>query len=617
MKPKRKVLVLLAVTALLGLGAALFLLRRWYRYEPPIEVPIASDLRIGYNMDYPGDWTNLPPFIDNFKNARGFRGACSDADADCDPLAHLDLDERGWVKSLRYRDDPARAYENVEIIVNTSDDRSDVGRTFVVTWEGEGEIELHGVDATTDPTRRRISFSLPEGTLVLRLTAIDPGQTGKYLEEIRVFRADQEAALLAGEVFNPEMLAFLAPFRSLRFMDWMQSNSPGRCSGGHHDGKDCYAVSREVCGARATCVMPGKWSERPTADQALWFSSGQFLDNSAPARGTKMGGYPLEVMVALANRANAAPHFNIPADHDDEYVLRFAEYLRAHVNPELPISIEYSNEVWNWGFPQATYAKEQGAKLWPEDGTAWVQYMAARTHNICRLFRQVFTGQEQRLRCLMSPQTGWRELAETVLDCPAWVELHPEDKSCIEYVDALNVTGYFAGCLHSNPDVISGWLADGGRERALSRAFEQLEKGGLIPDCDGEAQDNLNFTIETYGYFAQLAARRGLGLEVYESGTHFEYGGGEGDREDVRQFLVDVSRDPRMYDLYVRNYRGFIEAGGSTFNVWGWVAPNDAWANVYSPIELDHPKYRAIADFERVARSLSRGAAVGASAQGQ
>jgi len=156
--------------------------------------------------------------------------------------------------------------------------------------------------------------------------------------------------------------------------------------------------------------------------------------------------------------------------------------------------------------------------------------------------------------------------------------------------------------------VISGWIAEGGREHALRRAFEQLEKGGLIADCEGEAQDNLSFTIETYGYFAQLAARRGLDLEVYESGTHFEYGRQEGDRDDIKQFLVDVSRDPRMYDLYVRNYRGFIEAGGSTFNVWGWVAPNDAWANVSSPIDLDHPKYRAIADFERIAKAAQRGA---------
>ena len=40
-------------------------------------------------------------------------------------------------------------------------------------------------------------------------------------------------------------------------------------------------------------------------------------------------------------------------------------------------------------------------------------------------------------------------------------------------------------------------------------------------------------------------------------------------------------------------------AGGSQFNVWGWVAPNDAWANSDSVLQNDHPKYRAIVDFVR------------------
>jgi len=591
------------------LGGAAFVLlvgayfaRRWYKnYEPHIVVPIADDFRLGYNMDYPGDWTNLPPFIDNFKNARGFHGSCSDADSDCKPTAHLDLDEHGWVKSTRYRDDASRSYDRVEVIVSTSKERSDIGKRFAVTWTGQGDIELFGPDdAARVPERRRIEFTLPAGTLALRLVAIDPDSTGDYLRDIRVFRLDQEEALLDGEVFNPELLAFLAPFRSLRFMDWMQSNSPGRCSDGTKDGEPCYAVSNEAC-TGGSCVMPGKWSERPTRDQAIWLSSGQFLDNTRPERGTKVGGYPLELMIALSNRAKAAPHFNLPADSDDEYVTEFARRVKAELEPSLPFSVEYSNEVWNWGFPQAQYAKERGKKLWPDDGTAWVQYMAARTNNMCKLVHQVFVGDDQRVRCLISPQTGWRELARLVLDCPAWIEQHPEDESCTKHVDAINITGYFSGCLHQHPEVIRRWIAELGREGALGRAFQQLEHGGLIEECDDEASDNLDRTIDNYEYFMQLAARRGLKLEVYEGGTHFEYSGErEGKPDDVKQLLVAMTRDARMYELYSRNFRSFRAAGGSTFNVWGWVAPNDAWANVDSLTALDHPKYKAIADFSHL-----------------
>jgi hypothetical protein len=399
-------------------------------------------------------------------------------------------------------------------------------------------------------------------------------------------------------VFNPEMLVYLAPFRSLRFMDWMASNEAGRCSGGSKSGASCYAVSNEICEG-GSCTMPGKWRERPTRDQAMWLASAQFLDNTRPERGSKVGGYPLEVMVALANAAKASPHFNIPADSDDDFVSELARVVKAQLSPELPVSVEYSNEVWNWGFPQAQYAKARGDALWPKEGTAWVQYMAVRTDNMCKLFHQVFEADAARLRCLISPQTGWRELARLVLACPAWVEQHPESKSCIEHVDAINITGYFAGCLHSHPEVIRRWLAELGPDAARSRAFEQLEHGGLIEGCDGDAVDNLDHTIDTYDYFMQLAARHGLGLEVYESGTHFEYSGKDGEPDEVSALLVGMTRDSRMHELYTRNLRSFRQVGGRVFNAWGWVGPDDAWANADSPVALDHPKYRALGDFSR------------------
>lgn len=587
----------LAVFGVLAAGA--LLLRRWIRYEPPIEVAPALEFRMGYNLDFPGDWTNLPPFIDNIRNARGVTGGCADGDAECHPTRHLDLDARGWVKSLRYRDDASRSYERVEIIFNSSKERADIGEPFVVTWQGRGEVEVVGAEDARQLGERRITFTLPSGLSLLRITSIDPEGTGDYLRDIRVFRAAHEPRVVRGEIFNPEMLEYLAPFRSLRFMDWMQTNTPGRCSGGERDGEPCHAVSNEACGAAGRCLMAGDWSERPALDRAFWIDSGQFLDHSAPERGSKLGGYPVEVMVALANELGAAPHFNMPAHADDNYFRQFATFLRDNLKPELPASVEYSNEVWNWGFPQADYAKARAAELWPGEGTGWVQFMAVRTHQMCKIFREVFAGQRQRLRCLISPQTGWRGLAEEVLDCPSWVRQHPEDESCTEYVDAINVSGYFAGCLPSHPEVILGWLREG-KEAALAKAFQQLEHGGVIEDCEGEAVDNLDYTIEGYRHFMQLAARRGLGLEVYEGGTHFDYSAdGERGHPEVAQFLVEVTRDDRMYQAYQRNYEGFRSAGGSTFNVWGWIAPNDPFANADTILDRAHPKYRATADFAR------------------
>ena len=126
-------------------------------------------------------------------------------------------------------------------------------------------------------------------------------------------------------------------------------------------------------------------------------------------------------------------------------------------------------------------------------------------------------------------------------------------------------------------------------------AFEQLEHGGLIDDCSGEEQDDLDYTIDGYGYFGELARSYDLGLYIYESGTHINYDGGD----TAGEFLVDMTRDERMYDLYTKNFESFKDAGGSVMNVWGWVARDDMWANADSLVELDHPKYRAIRDFAR------------------
>jgi hypothetical protein len=561
--------------------------------QPPAVTPNGSS-SLGYNLDFPGDWTNLPPFIDQMKNSRAPIGDCSDDDPECDRAAHLDLDARGWPKSLTYRDDPSLAYDSILIVISSSDERSDIGEDFVVTWEGSADIDIINGGDVEHVDDNRLIFQLQPDVSQLRINEIDLEGTGDYVRNIRVFRREFEPLLVGGEIFNPDMLDFLAPFRSIRFMDWMQSNAYGECSGGSNAGGECYSVILNECGGGGRCLMAGHWDERPTNDMPSALSYGQYVDPSRPELGTRVGGYSLETMVALANRVPADPHFNIPADFEEEYVRNFATYLRDHLALGLTATIEYSNEVWNWQFPQAQYANELGRELWPDEGTAWVQYAAGRTHTMCSIMKQVFAGQEDRIRCVISPQTGFRGVAETVLDCPQWAADNPGTGTCDSTVDAINITGYFAGCLIEHSDQVLGWLRDGQRS-ALDKAFEQLEHGTLIEECADDSEDNLDHTIDNYNFFGEIAATRGLGLYVYESGTHFNLP----DDADpaLHDLLVAMTRDPRMYDLYTKNFRGFRGAGGGVMNVWGWVAPDDMWANADSLLDRTHPKYRAIRDF--------------------
>ena len=59
----------------------------------------------------------------------------------------------------------------------------------------------------------------------------------------------------------------------------------------------------------------------------------------------------------------AHPWFCIPHAASDDWVTGFATLLLNTLRPDLRVYIEYSNEVWNNGFPQYTHAAAMGQQL--------------------------------------------------------------------------------------------------------------------------------------------------------------------------------------------------------------------------------------------------------------
>jgi hypothetical protein len=538
--------------------------RREARSQPAANLhgrqPPRSDLIVGYNLDFPGDWSDAMPFLDLMHDARPWEGVGAG-----DKYAGLDLDEHGWPRSLG-------PYSAIVSFIRTGDCDGFVGKVWVVSYRGEGELTVDGAAEVLDRAPGRIRFRGRPDNAWITIHATDPRHTGNHLRDITIVREDRQKLVQTGQIFNPDLLAFLAPYKSLRFMDWMLSNEK----------------SQEDA---------GRWSERSTTAQPQWRT--QFIDPKHPARGLTATGYPVEVMVALANTLHAHPHFNLPYKYDDDYARQFAILVRKLLAPGLVATVEYSNEVWNWGFPQATYARLEAQKLWPGEGTGWLQYMGMRASNICRIWKQVFAGDRQRMRCVIAPQTGWPDVASASLDCPRWVAMGHEP--CYRSADAIAITGYFNGLLPrpENKAVIASWLAQG-EPAALTKAFRQLEHGDVpgIRSGDGPASpadaESLDGAIAMFGRFRKMADLRGLGLYVYEGGTHFD----AGKEEPLHHFLVDMTRDPRMTRLYVRLFDAFAAAGGSVFNVWGGIGRDSAWANGTDLLDRTHPKYRAVLDFE-------------------
>ena len=525
-----------------------------------------SDLIIGYNMDFPGDWSDALPFVDLMHNALPWEG--TDAG---DPLAGLDLDAHGWPRSLG-------PYHTVKTIFHRGDSPGYVDKIWVVSYRGEGDLGVHGA-VQVDRAPGKIRFRGTPDEAWISILSTDPRHTGNYLRDITIVREDWQRLAAAGQIFNPDLLAFLAPYKSLRFMDWMHSNEKDQ-------------------------ERAGRWSERATMAQPHWLP--QFIDPQHPARGLTSGGYPIEVMIALANTLHAHPHFNLPYRYDDDYARQFATLVRQTLSPGLVATVEYSNEVWNSMFAQARQAQLEAQKLWPGEQSGWLQYMGMRAANMCRIWKQVFAAEPRRMRCVIAPQTGWPEIAPASLDCPRWVAMGHEP--CYKSADAIAITGYFNGLLprDENVPLIVDWLKRG-ESYAMSQAFQQLEHGGVpgirAGDHAATVDDagSLDNAIELFQLFREMADQRGLGLYAYEGGTHFD----AGPDKTLHRFLVDLTRDPRMTAAYVRLFEAFARVGGSVFNVWGGVGRDSAWANASGLSDLDHPKYRGVLGFESNQRKRS------------
>ena len=147
----------------------------------------------------------------------------------------------------------------------------------------------------------------------VQIQATDPNNVGNYLRNIHVVYAPastasicdpNEQALENGSIFNPTFLNKIAPFRTLRFIDWMNTNqSPN------------YA-----------------WTSRPLPSNAFW---------SGP------NGVPMEIMVDLANQIGADAWFNMPTYADNTFVTNFATYVHQNLGSGQKVYLEYTNEAWN------------------------------------------------------------------------------------------------------------------------------------------------------------------------------------------------------------------------------------------------------------------------------
>ena len=179
----------------------------------------------------------------------------------------------------------------------------------------------------------------------LQVANIDPDDP---IRNIAVVHQDHVAAHDAGQIFNPDWLARVEGMAVFRFMEWVNAN---------------YTTLSD-------------WADRPVPEDYTYTPDG----------------VPLEVMIRLANETGTEPWFTIPHLASDDFIAQMAGMIRDQLDPGLRAWIEFSNETWNWSFPQANHARDQAQARWG-DGDRWQEWNAMRAAQMVQIFNREFDGQ--------------------------------------------------------------------------------------------------------------------------------------------------------------------------------------------------------------------------------
>jgi hypothetical protein len=189
---------------------------------------------VGVNVAGLNYYSSEIPLLNIF-NMTGAWVTHSEAIWDTQEERHLKLDADGWPMSLNAVDETTtQQFSSVGVLLlsnlpNTVYGNYPGGR-YIVLYDGEGTI-MYSLAATKNaalskPGRDVIDVIPSEGGgISLAITSTDPNRTGDYVRNIRVVQAENEAALKAGNIFNPKFVSLMQKFRVIRFMDWLQTNN--------------------------------------------------------------------------------------------------------------------------------------------------------------------------------------------------------------------------------------------------------------------------------------------------------------------------------------------------------------------------------------------------------
>jgi hypothetical protein len=340
-------------------------------------------------------------------------------------------------------------------------------------------------------------------------------------------------------IFNPDYLNYMKDFKVIRFM-----NMSG--------------ITRNPVSS---------WNKRNTMTKHTW--GGKLT----------VRGAPLEIMVELANQLGADPWFCLPHKASNDYIHKYATYVREHLRPGLKVYIEYTNEAWNTIFSQAHYMKDQGGKLRldPDRDKAGYKYYSMRSVQMFNIWENVF-GNTQRLVRVMGSWVGYTRISEMLLTY----------RDAYKKTDALAIGPYF----YPKKETVR-------RARSVNDIFKALYDKKEIYSIPG--------VIKLISKHAKIAEDFGVDLIAYEGGQHLVDWKSRSTTTHPTKLFIAANKDWRMAKAYKDLLQGWKKAGGKLFIHFS--APRTSqWFGSWGTKEYltqplsKAPKHRAILQFIRANR---------------
>ena len=327
--------------------------------------PIDIGANVGWYPASSGD-SDTMIFIDQAKGARPFFLGGGDAGAQ----AAITFDDNGYAENL------GAGVFATSVLLNRSTAVSGIAPytgEFRLYGSGDGDIRID-VAGQGAVLGRTATGGLPTeviggvsywyvdfayappgpGDNGVRLKVWGSGGAG-HIQDLSVVHHSHLEAYRAGETFTPEILADLANYDTLRFMEWMSATK-------YEEDATGAAIDPE-----GRWITPDAFTYNTRAGDA---ATGNVFTSSAP----------ISELVALANAVGANPWISLPVDITDARARQIATYVGEMLAPGLTVFWEYGNELWNSaeGFEGYRYAERMGGELFGLTGDSAVATAVAK-----------------------------------------------------------------------------------------------------------------------------------------------------------------------------------------------------------------------------------------------